>query len=419
MKDNTIVRVEQPLSFEGLESTIRLEIQGWMQSILEEEVTEFLGRAKSVRLKGVDEFSGYRNGHGVARKLTMSSGTIELRRPRVRGLEERFESRILPLFKRRTPEVSGLLPELYLHGLASGDFDLALRGLLGDDAPLSASTICRLKEKWHCELEVWRSRRLDELEVVYIWADGVYIKAGLEKDKSCLLVMIAALTDGSKVVLAVEGGHRESTESWSSLLRSLRDRGLRCPSAVVGDGALGLWAALRNVYPGAKELRCWNHRIVNIVDRVKKRDQATATGLLRKMAYAKNRRECETEKKAFQGWCLQNDYKKAAELIDEDWDRMVAFFDFPKEHWQHLRTTNPVESPFAALRLRTDAAKRFKKVENATCVVWKMLLIAQSRFRTLNAPEFLRDVWKGVEFVDGVRNTQAEKEANTEERTAA
>jgi len=134
-----------------------------MQSILEEEVTEFLGRAKSVRLKGVDEFSGYRNGHGVARKLTMSSGTIELRRPRVRGLEERFESRILPLFKRRTPEVSGLLPELYLHGLASGDFDLALRGLLGDDAPLSASTICRLKEKWHCELEVWRSRRLDEL----------------------------------------------------------------------------------------------------------------------------------------------------------------------------------------------------------------------------------------------------------------
>jgi len=419
MKDSTIIRVDQPLSFGTLESTIRSQVQDWMQSILDEEVTEFLGRIKSERRKAVDDGGGYRNGYGKPRKLTLSSGTIELRRPRVRGLEQRFESRILPLFKRRTNEVSELLPELYLHGLSCGDFDLALRGLLGEDAPLSASTIARLKEKWHCELDVWKSRPLDDLDVVYIWADGVYIKAGLEKDKSCLLVMIAALVDGSKVLLAIEGGHRESTESWSSLLRSLRDRGLSCPKAVVGDGALGLWAGLRNVYPETRELRCWNHRIMNIVNLVKKTDQAAAVALLRKIAYAKDREEAEKEKKAFQRWCVANGYKKAAELINEDWERMVAFFDFPKEHWQHLRTTNPVESPFAALRLRTNAAKRFKKADNATCVVWKMLTIAQSRFRKLNAPELLEDVWKGVEFVDGVRKTQAEKKANTEERTAA
>ena len=418
MKDNTIIRIDQPLCFETLESTMRRQIQDWMQSILNEEVTEFLGRMKSERRKAVDDV-GYRNGYGAPRKLTLSSGTIELRRPRVRGLEQRFVSRILPLFARRTNEVNELLPELYLHGLSCGDFDLALRGLLGEDAPISASTVARLKEKWHSELEVWRMRPLNELEVVYIWADGVYIKAGLEKDKSCLLVMIAALVDGSKVILAIDGGHRESTESWSHLLRSLRDRGLKCPKAVVGDGALGLWAGLRNVYPEARELRCWNHRIMNIVDRVKKADQAMALKLLREMCYAESLKEAERAKVIFKAWCREKGHDKAAELIDEDWGRMVAFFHFPKEHWGHLRTTNPVESPFAALRLRTDAAKRFKKADNATCVVWKMLMVAQSRFRKLNAPELLEDVWKGAEFVDGVRKTQAENRPSYEERTAA
>jgi len=416
--DSTIIRIEQPLSFETLETTIRGEIEGWMQSILDEEVTEFLGRMKGERRRAVDD-GGYRNGHGEPRKLTLSSGTIELRRPRVRGLEQRFVSRILPLFKRRTTEVSELLPELYLHGLSCGDFDLALRGLLGDDAPISASTVARLKEKWHSELGAWKSRPLGDLEVVYIWADGVYIKAGLEKDKSCLLVMIGALVDGSKILLAVESGHRESTESWSSLLRGLRDRGLKCPKAVVGDGALGLWAGLRNVYPEAKELRCWNHRIMNIVDRVRKADQATAAKLLREVCYATSREEAEKRKKAFQLWCREKVYEKAGDLIEEDWERMVAFFDFPRDHWQHLRTTNPVESPFAVLRLRTDAAKRFKKAENAICVVWKMLTVAESRFRKLNAPELLEEVWKGAEFVDGVRKTQVENRPDHEEKAAA
>lgn len=328
MEDSTIIRLEQPLSFATLEATIREEIQVWLQSMLDAEVAEFLGRVKHERRKAVDASGGCRNGYGKSRKLTLSSGTIELRRPRIRGVEQRFESRILPLFQRRTPEVSELLPELYLHGLACGDFDLALRGLLGEEAPLSASTIARLKEKWHAELEVWKSRPRADLEVVYLWADGVYIKAGLEKDKSCLLVMIAALSDGSKILLAVESGHRESTESWASLLRSLRERGLQCPAAVIGDGALGLWAGLRNVYPEARELRCWNHRIMNIVDRIKKCDQATAATLLRKICYAESREQAGEHKRAFQQWGQVKGYAKAAALIDEDWERMTRFLTF-------------------------------------------------------------------------------------------
>jgi len=412
--------MKQPIDFESVETVIRSRIQGWMQDILEEEVTEFLGRAKSERKRDVDPTPGYRNGHGKPRKLTLSSGTIELQRPRVRGLEERFESRVLPLFERRTPGVKELIPELYLHGLAAGDFDLALRGLLGDDAPLSASTVMRLKDKWRTELDIWKSRKLDEFEVVYTWADGVYVKAGLEKDKACVLVMIAGLSDGNKVLLAIESGYRESKESWACLLRSLRDRGLRAPKAVVADGALGLWAALAGVWPETDELRCWNHRIMNIIDRVKKCDQVGARDLLRKIAYAESREEAEEAKIIFKAWCTEKGYTKASELIDEDWDRMVAFFDYPKEHWQHLRTTNPVESPFGALRIRTDAARRFKNADNAIAVVWKMLLVAESRFRKLNAPELMAAVYKGIEFKDGVRVEQeVQEQVEDEERAAA
>jgi len=404
-KHNTPLESKQvpPPTWETLEEAIRLKVQCWIQDVLEEEVTEFLGRSKSERRQAVDETIGYRNGHGKPRQLTLGSGTISIHRPRVRNLENRFESRVLPFFAKRTPAIAEVLPELYLHGLAEGDFDLALRGLLGDDAPLSASTIARLKQKWQSELEAWQTRRLDNLEVVYLWTDGVYIKAGLEKDKSALLVVIAGLRDGRKVLLTVQSGHRESTESWSQLLRDLKQRGLRPPKLVMGDGALGLWGGLRNVFPEAKEQRCWNHRIMNLVDRISKRHQKSATMLLRKVAYAETRAAALNEKEAFQRWCRQHSYTDAARLIDDDWERMVTFYDFPKEHWQHLRTTNPVESPFAALRLRTDAAKRFKKVENATAVVWKMLLIAERRFRRLNAPDLLDEVWMGVEYRDGIK----------------
>src|SRR5712692_997682 len=260
-EQSTEGRIESRAEWPTLETFARGQIQRWLQQILEEEVTELLGRDKSVRRAPIDAPVGHRNGYGKPRRVTFSSGTVTVRRPRVRGLAERFESQVLPLFKRRTEEVGRLLPELYLHGLAEGDFDLALRGLLGAGAPLSASAIARLKAGWQADYDAWRTRSVADLEPVYLWVDGVYVKAGLEKDKAAMLVVIAGLRDGRKVVLAVESGARESTASWSAILRDLKQRGLRSPRLVIGDGHLGIWGALANVFPAAAEQRCWNHRI--------------------------------------------------------------------------------------------------------------------------------------------------------------
>ena len=398
--------------WDHLEDWLRGQVQGLIQHVLEEEVTEFLGRARSARRSGSDSDSGYRNGHSRSRKLTLSSGTIRVRRPRVRDTEERFESRLLPLFVKRSRQIAELIPELYLHGLSEGDFDLALRGLLGDDAPLSASTVSRLKERWNAEFSEWRGRRLDELEVVYVWVDGVYVKAGFEREKAAVLVAIGALSDGSKVVLSAEPGYRESTRSWSAVLRDLRDRGMGCPRLVVGDGHLGIWGALRNIYPEAAEQRCWNHKIINVLDRLPKRQQESAKLMLKNIPYAESRAEAERMRTVFSRWCREHSYEGAAESLERDWERMVTFYDFPLEHWRHIRTTNPVESPFAALRLRTDAAKRYKRVDRAIAVIWKMLLVAESRFRRLKAPDLMRDVYQGAKYDDGiVMNTMTEKVA--------
>jgi putative transposase len=255
-------------SWETLEDFARQGVQQLLQRILEEEVTQLLGRKPSERRKGVDAPHGYRNGYGKPRQFTLSNGTITVHRVRVRGLEERFVSRVLPLFQRRTREVSQLIPQLYLHGLSEGDFELALHGLLGNGAPLSPSSVARLKEAWQAEYEAWCQRPLGHLEVVYLWVDGIYVKAGLEKEKAALLTVIAALRDGRKVVLAVTPGYRESTDTWSALLRDLKQRGLNCPKLVIGDGHLGIWGALSNIFPEAKEQRCWNHRIVNVLARI-------------------------------------------------------------------------------------------------------------------------------------------------------
>ena len=249
--------------WETLEGMVREKAQEFIQQIMEEEVTELLGREKSERRSTVDSAEGYRNGYGKPRRLAMSSGTITLRRPRVRGVEERFESRVLPLFARRTKELGALLPELYLHGLAEGDFDagtarrggplskssirrlhglaegdfeLAMRGLLGEGAPLSKSSIRRLRAGWTAEFEEWSQRRLEGREVVYVWADGIYVKAGLERDKAALLVVLGAMRDGTKEVLALRSGYRESVESWSEVLRDLKARGIEAPRLLMADG---------------------------------------------------------------------------------------------------------------------------------------------------------------------------------------
>lgn len=400
---NTFAEQPSKVVWENLEAMVREHVRHFVQEILEEEVTELLGRDKSQRRAAVDPEGGYRNGYGKPRDLGTSFGTITVSRPRVRGLEERFVSRVLPLFARHTREVGDLLPQLYLHGLAEGDFDLALRGLLGEGAPLSPRSIARLKEGWQSEYRAWKSRSLADLDVVYLWVDGIYIKAGLEKEKAALLVVVGALRDGRKVVLAVESGYRESIESWSAVLRDLKKRGMRGPRLVIGDGHLGIWGALANVYPEAEEQRCWNHRILNVLERVPKKDHAYARKLLTTIPYAETREKAEQRKQQFVAWSAKRGCGRAGEILEEDWERMVTFFAFPKEHWKHLRTTNVVESPFASVRLRTNAAKRYKKVENGTAVIWKLLMVAEQRFRKLDAPELLAEVADGAVYVDGVR----------------
>ena len=385
--------------YEALESWARANVQDFIQRLLEQEVNEFIGRVKSERHIG----SGrrvYRNGHGKIRNFGMIGGTIQVRRPRVRNSEERFESRILPLFHRKSKELGAMLPELYLHGLAKGDFELALRGLLGDGAPLSKSSIERLKASWQLEREEWKKQDLSQLEVVYMWADGLYVKAGIENHKAALLVIIAATTDGKKILLACESGERESKEGWAGLLRDLILRGLRMPQLSVADGHLGIWAALAELHPAGREQRCWNHKICNVLDKLPKKEQATAKQLLRTMSYADTQNECEKHRDRFVSR-YRKEYPKAAETLMKDWGRLVSFYDFPKEHWVHLRTTNIVESPFDMIRLRTNAARRFKRVDNASAMIWKLLRIGEKAWRSLKGSELLRDVYEGTKCVDG------------------
>jgi transposase-like protein len=401
-------------TYEVLEEMVRLKVQEYIQDILEEEVESFLGRKKSERITMVDGTPGYWNGHGKPKKFSVMNGTITVRRPRVRETEERFESKIIPFFKRRSKEVGQLLPELYLHGLAKGDFELALRGLLGEGAPLSASSIERLKAKWQREYEEWKQLDMSNLEVVYQWADGIYVKAGLEKDKAALLIVIGGLTNGKKVFLACESGYRESKESWSGVLRNLTSRGLKLGRLTIADGHLGIWSALGELHPEGKEQRCWNHKIRNVLDCIPKRIRSEAGEYLKRIPYAETLSECEGLRDIFIDR-YRKDYPKAAEKLLSDWDRMSTFYSFPKEHWIHIRTTNVVESPFSSVRLRTDAAKRFKKVQSATAMIWKLLQVAEKNFRTLKGYWLLSDVYKGMVFVDGI----AKHEAKVLERMAA
>jgi putative transposase len=397
-------------TWDTLEEFLRGHIQATVQRVLEEEVTELLGRSKSERRDGVDPSPGYRNGFGKPRKLTLASGTIQVRRPRVRNMEERFESRVLPLFRTRGRAVEAFLPELYLHGLAKGDFALALRGLMGDGAALSPCVIERLRVNWQHDYDAWCSRDLTDRELVYVWADGVYVKAGLDREKAALLVVIGAMADGTKEVLALRPGYRESTESWKGLFADLQARGLEAPKLVVADGAAGAWAAAGAVWPEAREQRCWNHKLLNVIDRVPPKLRGAVREQLCKIPYARTRTAAEKLREGF-AKAYRRTHPRAVETLEKDWERMVAFYDFPREHWRHLRTTNVIESPFALVRLRTDASKRFKKTENATAMIWRLLLLAERRFRKLFAKHLAAEVYRGVVFVDGVKTTKANKKA--------
>jgi transposase-like protein len=382
-----------------LERFAREKIRFHLQDLLEQEVTEWLGRNKSERKINAKEQAGYRNGYGRARRLTMSLGTIELRRPRVRDLGERFKSKVLPMFKRQTREVRELIPELYLHGLASGDFELALRQVLGEGAPLSASSLQRLKEKWQGEYEQWAQEPIEQGRWAYLWADGIYVKAGLGKEKAALLVVIGVQNDGSKRFLALEAGHRESKESWAGVLRQLKSRGVKHPRLFVGDGNLGLWAAVNEVYPQAQHQLCWNHKMLNVIDTVSKKEQSRVKIHLQAMMYAENREQALAERKKFEQAFRHS--PKTIKTVVENWEPLTTYYDYPREHWKHLRTSNIVESPFSRVRLRTAASRRFKSQINATCLIWKTMMVAEMSFRKLNAPHLVDKVARGMKCDNG------------------
>jgi transposase-like protein len=308
-------------------------------------------------------------------------------------------SKVLPLFKRNTQQVRDLIPELYLHGLAGGDFELALRRFLGEGAPLSASSLQRLKEKWQGEYEQWKSTAIEEQDWAYLWADGIYVKAGIGKEKAALLVVIGVQRDGSKRFLALEAGYRESKESWALVLRQLKVRGVKSARLFVGDGNLGLWAAVGEIYPQAQEQLCWNHKMLNVMDAVSKKEQVQAKGHLTAMMYGESRQEALKERKKFEQAFRHN--PKAIKTVVENWERLTSYYDFPREHWKHLRTSNVVESPFSRVRLRTAASRRFKSQVNATCLIWKTLMVAEMSFRKLNAPNLVEKVAEGKKYQSG------------------
>jgi putative transposase len=351
-----------------------------------------------------------RNGRAPTRKVTLGAGTVEVRAPRVddrrrdeHGQRQRFTSHLLPPYMRRSPKVAEVLPILYLRGLSTGDFRPALQALLGEDAAgLSPTTIARLTAGWEKEYTDFRQRDLSGREYVYVWVDGVHFNIRLDDDRLCTLVVIGVRPDGEKELLAVEDGYRESAESWKTVLREFKRRGMIAPVLAVGDGALGFWAAAREVWPETREQGCWCHKLANVLDKLPQRLHSRARRALHEMMYATRRSDCEAARVRFAAE-YQAKYPKAVESLTANWERLVSFFDCPAEHWKHLRTTNVIESAFATVRLRERVTKGAGSRTKGLLMAFKLLDMAQQRWRRLDGAALLPLVRAGIKFVDGVQ----------------
>jgi putative transposase len=350
-----------------------------------------------------------RNGHHQPREVTTAAGAVPVRAPRVNdkrvdpasGERRRFSSAILPAWSRKSPRVAEVLPLLYLHGLSTNDFAPALTQFLGSEAGLSAATINRLTSQWQDEATAFNTRSLKDTDYVYCWVDGIHLKVRLEQDKVCLLVMIGVRADGTKELIALADGHRESTESWADLLRSCKRRGMRAPVLAVGDGALGFWAAVRDVFPETREQRCWFHKIANVLNALPKSAQPGAKAALAEIWNAEDRAHAEAAVKVFAA-DYATKWPKAVAKITDDLDVLLAFYDYPAEHWVHLRTTNPIESTFATVRLRQRVTKGPGSRAAGVAMAYKLIESAQQRWRAINAPHLVALVRAGARFEKGV-----------------
>jgi putative transposase len=392
-----VVRSLDELAREGarrmIADALQLEVEAYIQKL--RHLRDANGHALVVR-----------NGKARRRRVSLGAGVIEIEAPRVndRRSDYRFTSKILPPYMRRSPRLNEALPVLYLRGLSTGDFEEALCALLGAEAAgFSPATITRLTSVWQEERESWQKRPLTGKEYIYMWADGVYFNVRLGEDKQlACLVLVGVLPDGTKEVIALEDGYRESTESWLSLLRNLKRRGMPAPKLATGDGALGFWAALRQVYPETQEQRCWVHKIANVLDKLPKRMQPRAKDLLHEIMRAPDRHSALEDIERFSQE-YQAKYPKAVETLTKDQDELLTFFDFPAEHWIHLRTTNPIESTFSTVKARTKKTKGAGSRKAGLAMAFKLLLAAEKHWRRINAPHLVALVQADVNFPDGQR----------------
>ena len=367
-----------------------------------------------------------RNGYHGAREVTTAAGAIEVHAPRVNdrrvdpetGKRQRFSSAILPPWARKTPQVQEVLPLLYLHGLSSQDFGPALGQFLGSTRGLSAATITKLTQTWQAEQKAFAARDLSNVDYVYVWADGIHVNVRLEEAKLCLLVLIGVRADGRKELIALTDGYREATESWADLLRDAKRRGMRAPVLAIGDGALGFWGALREVFPQTDEQRCWFHKIANILAALPKSAHPGAKKALSEIWNAEDKPHALDAVKAFEA-AYGAKYPRAVAKITDDLEQLLAFYDFPAEHWVHLRTTNPIESTFATVRNRSKITKGPGSRAQGIAMAYKLIEAAQSRWRAVNAPHLVALVRAGAKFENGKLVERPDEQAADETREEA
>jgi len=386
-----------------LEETLRDGARRMLQEAIESEVIEYVKQFQDHR-DGMNRRLVTRNGHLPARDLLTGIGPINIRQPRIRDnkSEEGFSSNILPKYKRKTQNIERLLPELYLRGISTNNFSESLSAIFGENAPgLSATNITRMKEIWEREYKDWNMRRLEGVRYVYIWADGIYFNIRLEEDRPCLLVLIGATEDGRKELIGIHDGIRESTQSWKDFLQNLKSRGLAVdPSLAVGDGALGFWRALEEEFPRCRQQRCWVHKTVNILDKMPKSVQTNAKRMIQEMYMSPTR---DAALKAYEEFLKHYSakYPTACKCLEKDKEQLFNFYDFPAEHWIHIRTTNPIESTFATVRHRSRQTKGCGNRMATLTMVYKMIKLAEKGWIKLRGFALLQKVVAGIKFKDG------------------
>ena len=391
-----------------LQEILREGARKMLQEAIHHEVGDYLEKYKEAQ-DDKGHSLAVRNGFLPEREILTGLGPVKVKQPRVDDRKLRaakgiggFCSQILPPYMRRIPSIDNLIPALYLRGISTGDFPNALSAILGEKAKnLSANTVVRLKAKWKQEYEQWCARDLSEKEYVYIWVDGIYFNVRLEEDRTCILVVMGADREGNKVLLGITDGFRESKLSWGEFLLELKLMGLKAPSLAIGDGALGFWAALREVYPTTREQRCWVHKTANILNKLPKRAQAKAKTHIHSMYMA------ETKENALEAYekfrtIYGDKYYRAVQCLEKNKDQLFTFYDFPAVHWMHIRTTNPIESTFATVRLRTKRTKGCGSRITTLTMVFQLAREAQKRWRKLRGSNIIPLVIEGRKFIDGV-----------------